>query len=233
MTAPLLARWLSWSLDAARAGARTVAHAEIENAGAVPWGEDIAASYHWLDERGNAIVWDGLRTPLPGPVTPGGRVALDVGVRAPIPPGEYRFALDLVAEHRAWFSEIGDAGPSAPVTVGPRVAAERLHDVAEHHVAPGMTVPEQWERRALALHAEGFAVVAGAVEAGSRRLRDELAPWAPGPGRVPGFAHPLLCPSVLHGVDLERLADVAGLPAFAPPADEPWAYDASLVLRAG
>jgi hypothetical protein len=35
---------------------------------------------------------------------------------------------------------------------------------------------------------------------------------------------------VLHDVELERLADVAGLPAFRPPSEEPWVYDASLVL---
>jgi len=40
----------------------------------------------------------------------------------------------------------------------------------------------------------------------------------------------LLCPSVLHDVELERLPDVEGLAAFRPPTDEPWVYDASLVL---
>ena len=35
------------------------------------WAADIAASYHWLDEHGNAIVWDGLRTALPGTIQPG------------------------------------------------------------------------------------------------------------------------------------------------------------------
>ena len=63
----------------------------------------------------------------------------------------------------------------------------------------------------------------GASASGSR-------PWAPGPGRVPGFAHSLLCPSVLHGIELERLPDLEGLAAFRPPTDEPWVYDASLVL---
>jgi len=48
---------------------------------------------------------------------------------------------------------------------------------------------------------------------------------------VPGFRGPLLCPSVLHGIELERVDDVEGQPAFLPPTDEPWVYDASLVLR--
>ena len=46
-----------------------------------------AASYHWLDERGNPIVWDGLRTPLPHAVAPGERVTLALALRGPIPPG--------------------------------------------------------------------------------------------------------------------------------------------------
>ena len=232
MPAPLAARWLSWSLEPPRAGALTAARVELENTGAVTWGADIAASYHWLDGRGNAIVWDGLRTSLPGPVEPGRRVTLDLTVRAPMPPGPYRFALDLVAEHRAWFSEIGDAGPEAAVEVTPRVEAASLAEVADVHMPPGAAMDAAWEPRALALHAEGFAVVAGAIEA-PRRIRRALAAWAPGPGRVTWFAHPLLCPSVLRGIELERLPDIEGLPAFRAPAAEPWVYDASLAIALG
>jgi hypothetical protein len=200
----------------------------VENAGAATWQADIAASYHWLDERGNAIVWDGLRTALPGPIAPGQTVSLEIGVRAPIPPARYGFALDLVAEHRAWFAELGtDGGPSRAVDVLPRIDTATLRDAATVHALS--TTPE-WERRVLELHAEGYGVVAGAIGA-RRRLRKRLTPWAPGPGRVPGFGHALLCPSVLHGIELERLPDVEGLPAFRPPAGEPWVYDASLVLE--
>jgi hypothetical protein len=67
--------------------------------------------------------------------------------------------------------------------------------------------------------------------AGSPRRPRALQVYAPGPGRVPGFAASLLCPSVLPGVELERLADVAGLPAYAAPRDEPWIYDGRAVLR--
>jgi hypothetical protein len=49
---------------------------------------------------------------------------------------------------------------------------------------------------------------------------------------VPGFAAPLIAPSVLDGIHLERLEDVAGLPAYAAPRDEPWLYDGRIVLRA-
>jgi hypothetical protein len=233
MPAPLVARWRSWSLDPPRAGALTSARAEVENAGSVPWGTDILASYHWLDERGNAIVWDGLRTRLPGTVAPGGSVAVEIAVRSPIPPGRYRLALDLVAEHRAWFSEVTrESQPEAEIDVLARVDGDTLADVAAVHVAEGVEPSADWERRVITLHAEGYAVVAGAIRA-PRRLRRALAVWAPGPGRVPGFAHPLLCPSVLRGVELTELPAVEGLAAFSPPEDEPWVYDASLVLELG
>jgi hypothetical protein len=227
--APLVVRFGAWTLDAPRAGALGRAHAEVENVGAAVWRDDIVASYHWLDERGNAIVWDGRRTPLRGPVVPGGRLQVELAVRAPIPPGRYRFALDLVAEHRAWFGELGNETPEAAVEVLPRVAAARLQEVADVHLPDGCEPTPDWEERTLAAHAEGYAVVAGSIDA-PRRLRKALADWAPGPGRIPGFTRPLLCASILHGIGVERLPDVHGLAAFAPPPDEPWLYDGAIIL---
>src|SRR5437667_3354031 len=113
-------------LDEPRAGALGAVRVEIENAGTATWRNDVACSYHWLDALGNPIVWDGVRTPLPTPVAPGERVTLTTAVRAPIPPGTYRFSLDLVAEHRAWFAELGKDGPEDDVQVRPRVDANRL-----------------------------------------------------------------------------------------------------------
>jgi hypothetical protein len=229
--APLVARFLAWSLDPPRAGARARARLSLENAGSAPWRGDILASYHWLDGQGNPIVWDGLRTPLPRLVAPGEQVEVDLAVRAPMPPGRYRLALDLVAEGRAWFAELGNESLELEVEVLPRVEAGSLAEVAHLHLPPFCLPAEDWQKRALAAHAEGYAVVAGSIAA-PRRLRRSLAPWAPGRGRVPGFPHPLLCPSVLFGVELERLPDVHGLPAFRPPAEEPWLYDGSLVITA-
>ncbi|HST26121.1 MAG TPA: hypothetical protein VLJ76_09020 [Gaiellaceae bacterium] len=230
MPGPLVARWLTWMLDEPRAGALGRARVEVENAGSAAWREDVSCSYHWLDGMGNPIVWDGVRTPLAGSVEPGGRVTLNVAVRAPMPPGRYRFALDLVAEHRAWFGELGEPGPDEEVEVLPRIEATRLEDVADVRLSPGWELAPGAADLALTAHAEGYAVVAGSVAA-PRSLRRALEPWANDLGRNPGFAHPLLCPSVLHGVELERLPDVEGLPAFAPPPDEPWIYDGRVVVQ--
>src|SRR5262249_34945949 len=105
---------------------------------------------------------------------------------------------------------------------------------------PNAPLPDGWERapdweeRVRAAHAEGYGVVAGAVHWPGgllhRRPR-ELLPYEPGQGRVPGFGAPLLAPSVLPGIELEPLGDVAGLPAFAAPREEPWLYDGRIVLR--
>jgi hypothetical protein len=225
---PLAVRWGDWTLDEPHAGALGRAHVELENAGTVRWREGIRLAYHWLDDRGNPIVWDGIRTPLPE-LEPGERAAIDARVRGPIPPGRYRFALDVVADHRAWFSELGSETASADVEVLPRRGTPRAERPPWVDSAPGAG------ERTAAAHAEGYAVVAGAIDwlGGLLRRRPRaLAPYAPGPGRIPNFTHPLLCPSVLDGLELEPLGEVAGLPAFAAPAEEAWLYDGRIVLRA-
>src|SRR5262245_63166585 len=99
---PLAVRWGDWTLDDPHAGAVGRACVELENAGTVAWRDGIRLAYHWLDDRGNPIVWDGERTELPA-LSPGERATIDARVRAPIPPGRYRFALDVVADHRHGF----------------------------------------------------------------------------------------------------------------------------------
>lgn len=224
---PLSVGWGDASLTRAEAGAVTTAAVELENAGSVAWGARIFLSYHWLDLRRNPIVWDGDRTTLPS-FAPGERRMVEARVRSPIPPGPYLLAFDLVAEGRAWFSELGDPLLTIEVTVAPR-SGEPHADLPERVEPAG-----DWTERVRAAHAEGYGVVAGAIAwqgGATRRRPHELEPYAPGGGRQPGFSAPLLCPSVLDGIHLERLADVAGLPAYAAPPHEPWVYDGRIVLN--
>jgi hypothetical protein len=221
---PLAVAWGALPSPAPQAGAREVVRVELENAGAIAWRAGIFLAYHWLDGRDNPIVWDGERTPAP-PLAPGERATVEACVRAPIPPGPYRLAFDMVAERRAWFSELGSPQLTQDVDVRPREGEPNANLPA--NVQPAA----DWLERVRAAHAEGFAVVAGAIGWDGLRRPRALVPYEPGPGRIPNFAAPLLCPSVLPGVTLERLEDVAGLPAYAAPRDEPWVYDGRAVLR--
>jgi hypothetical protein len=217
LAAPLVPRWRAVEHDAFQAGALHEVRVAVENAGAAPWrtrgAEDgLFLSYHWLDERGNPIVWDGWRTPLERVVAPGETLDQVVRVRGPIPPGPYRFAVDLVEEHRFWVAELGEPAWEDAVNVRARNAAgARVH---------GATPDDAWAAAARELHAEGYGAVAGAVEG----LRDYPA----GGGRNPRFPHPLVCPSLLP--PLEPNCEVAGLPAWRPEDDEPFMYDGRLVL---
>jgi len=118
-TGPLAVRWHEWSLADVHAGALTTARVELENTGTVVWSDEIRLGYHWLDERGNPLVWDGERTDVPH-LAPGERAEVLARVRGPIPPGRYGFAFDLVAELRAWFSELGGDELRTVVDVAPR-----------------------------------------------------------------------------------------------------------------
>lgn len=225
---PLGVRFGAMPETSPHAGEVELVTVEVENTGTIRWGEGVHVAYHWLDERDNPILWDGYRSAAP-PLEPGERSQVDVRVRAPLPPGRYRLAFDMVAEHRAWFSELGSEMLARDLDVAPRVVEPRAE------LPPNVTPAADWAERVREAHAQGYGVVAGAIEwEGGRRPR-ALAPYAPGQGRVPGFAHPLICPSVAPGVELERIGDVEGLPAYAAPAPyagEPWIYDGRAVLRA-
>jgi len=94
------------------------------------WTADGAArvnlSYHWLDESGKMIERDGLRTEIPLPVPPGGRVSVQQKVVAPKAPGRYILELDPVFETVAWFSEKNGGNTlRLPVEVVPETAGAR------------------------------------------------------------------------------------------------------------
>jgi hypothetical protein len=200
-------------LEPVQAGALAHARVTLENAGAAAW-RDLNVSYHWLDDRGNPIVWDGIRHPVSA--APGERVEQELAVRGPIPPGRYKVAFDLVDEHRFWLAELGNFTPELAVDV-----AERDASGARLYGADGDA------EQIAAAHREGYAAVGGSLE--MRRRPRELEPYVPGGGRNPAFEHPLVCPSLLP--PLEPNVEVAGLPAWRPEGNEPWLYDARIRLR--
>ena len=222
---PLAVRWVEAVIPDVQAGATAMLDVQLENAGTAPWRE-LNLSYHWLDERGNPILWDGIRTPIDA--APGERHRVTAPLRGPIPPGRYRLALDLVDERRFWLAELGNHSPTLEVDVAPRDA-----QAARAFVPDGVELAPDWEERVYVAHTEGYAAVGGSIgwkASGLRRTTPAaLEPYAPGGGRNPAFAHPLVCPSLLP--PLAPNADVFGLPAWRPAGDEPWLYDARIMLR--
>jgi hypothetical protein len=96
------------------------------------------------------------------------------------------------------------AAQEEPVVFEDALAVARL--------AAGALPAADWSRLLLDAHAEGYAAVGGAVEAESRGERRRFAAWAPGGGRNPRFAEPLLFPSLLD--ELEP-GEHEGLPAYS------------------
>jgi hypothetical protein len=115
-------------------------------------------------------------------------------VQAPRPPGRYRLSLDVVAEGRSWFSDLGNLPLEFDADVAPRIerralavdlrpgredlqqATQEALDAQEEplvpgeqaeavaHLVPGCRPAPDWSRRVLDAHAEGFACVAGSIE---------------------------------------------------------------------
>ena len=256
---PLCVRWLAVGLPAFRAGAEETVRLELENAGLAPWrsrgSEGVQLAYHWLDDRGNPVVWDGTRHSFERTIQPGERVQREVLVRAPIPAGPYRLAFDLVEERRYWFAELGNVPLELDAPVGTRLARRALavcgadagalegldeppvsleEAEANAWLAPGIVPEHDWARQILDAHAEGYVAVGGAVRLEHAwrkpRLRRALAPWAVGGGRSPAFQHPLLCPSTL--IELAaKPRELHGLPVFDPPGGEPWIHDGRIVVK--
>ena len=103
----------------------------VTNAGRAPWypGDQSSfyISYHWLTPEGDeAVIFEGLRTPVSRPVQPGEKIQLRTTVLAPNQPGRYRLAWDAVySEDRSlWFSSeqglsaFSDASVSGPAVEG-------------------------------------------------------------------------------------------------------------------
>jgi hypothetical protein len=68
---------------------------------------NLYLSYHWLDEHGQPVCWDGVRTKLGRDIPPGGTITADARVLTPARAGSYTLQFDLVQENAGWFSDWG------------------------------------------------------------------------------------------------------------------------------
>jgi hypothetical protein len=66
----------------------------------------VHVSYHWKDSEGKTVIFDGHRTPLLLPLSPGEERLIMVDVKAPEIPGSYQLELTMVQELCYWFEEI-------------------------------------------------------------------------------------------------------------------------------
>jgi len=102
-----------------------VAEVTLENQGnSMLLGGDLErslkVSYHWLDEKGNLIVWDGERSFLPpSGILKGQRRTISAIVRAPKEEGRYLLQFAVLQEGVAWFRLCSNAinHPDRHVTV--------------------------------------------------------------------------------------------------------------------
>ena len=103
----------------------------------------VNLSYHWLNQKGAPVVFEGLRTPLPKDLKPGESVNLNAAIQAPANPGKYTLEVTLVQEQVAWFPENKGAKLVLPVTVfedGETVADIRRSEKTEQpHMQPAET----------------------------------------------------------------------------------------------
>ncbi|GIV98006.1 MAG: hypothetical protein KatS3mg057_2663 [Herpetosiphonaceae bacterium] len=98
-------------------GQQVTVPVRVRNTGSTAWSSSMFPScflsYHWYTLQGEHIVFDGLRTALPGSIDPSAEMDCYINVGAPPAPGRYRLELDLVAEGVSWMG----GGPQWEVEV--------------------------------------------------------------------------------------------------------------------
>jgi len=131
-------------------GATASIPVRVQNLGATTWDSSINLSYHWLDQSGRTVTWEGRRTSLSG-TAPSALIDVTAQVAAPATAGTYTLVWDIVREGYAWFSSQGVQMPRATVTVATAAAtpppaaggsygASYAPQVQSVSAAPGATV---------------------------------------------------------------------------------------------
>lgn len=130
----------------------------VKNLGSSVWSTGRArqpdfVSYHWEAPGGDSLDYDGLRTPLPCPVTPGETAAVRMKVSVTAPWEEAVLVVDMVREGEAWFSELGTRPLRIPCLISATGGPGEVQEEPESRKAsPGQeaapTVEELWGERA-------------------------------------------------------------------------------------
>ena len=216
---PLGVRWLAYELEPPQAGAIGTATVELENAGADAW-RDVLLAYHWLDELGNAIDWDGLRTPL-ARLEPGERA--EVEARRPGAHASRPLPARIRPRARGPLLALGDRQRAA--------RRRRRRPPARRRRSGPRTSLRTSSRLRTGTSSSGPRTRRGSPRsaARSRAASASCAPTRRAAAATRPSREPLVCPSLLP--PLEPNCEVAGLPAWQPEGDEPWIYDGRIVAR--
>jgi len=113
-----------------KTGERVFVNVTLKNISSLTWPSKpdsnglyaVNLGYHWLTRKGEMVVLDGERTPLPRDLDRGDSVTLKAMILPPEKPGAYILEITLVQEAVAWFPERGGAKLSIPVNVVERRA---------------------------------------------------------------------------------------------------------------
>lgn len=138
-------------------------------------------AYRWLQDGGDVVERDGLRTSLPtDPLIPGASVEIDLGGISPEVPGVYELQASLVLEGVHWACDVGSAGWAKrriDVNPGPRWPTN-LKDSRGARALRGAMVAAELAR---GMHKRSFVVSEEATGAATgAKANAEASPVMPG-----------------------------------------------------
>jgi GT2 family glycosyltransferase len=83
----------------------------------------VRFSYHWYDDSGNIVQWEGERTHLPRDLEPQLSLSAEMQIFAPFAAGTFELEITLVHDGVAWFDQKG----TTPVRLSVRVEPFAIH----------------------------------------------------------------------------------------------------------
>jgi tRNA (mo5U34)-methyltransferase len=199
--------------EACRLGEEIEVAVRAANTGRSPWRSSaegqgtgaVALGAHLFRGR-EEVDWAWARTELPAGVPPGDAVELTLRAAVPLEPGAYRVELDLVAEHLAWFEDLGSPLVERALEVAsepPPLPWFRVAGLEEGTRNGGVRLAADgsWAER---VRAAAGALAGRPLEEQARLALLWTSGWSPDESAVADAVHALAAgsglPNVLHGL---------------------------------